>query len=102
MDKFSWDSECEDSELVKTGITVLLLAGRSTAIQKFVEDLSYKIRAKCDWSYCGGRAHVEVPKGYADKARMAISDSEWLNSYKVPYSDETWNNGTYFEVLIIY
>lgn len=102
MSNFSWDLEKEDEEITKNGTTVLLLAGRSNAIQKFVEDLSNRIEAKCDWSYCGGRAHVDTLIEHAEKAKKAISDSEWLNSYIVPYSEESWENKTYFEVLIIY
>ena len=40
--KFTWTDK-EDEELYRNGITIMWMAGRSKAIQKFVEALSYKI-----------------------------------------------------------
>lgn len=45
--KFTW-SDKEDKELYRNGITIIWIEGRSKAIQKFVEVLSYKIDSKCD------------------------------------------------------
>ena len=50
------------------------MSGRSKAIQKFVEALSYKIGSKSDFSFMGGRAHIDVSKGSYNKAVKAIND----------------------------
>lgn len=95
---FTWTDK-EDPEISKNGLIVLWVVGRSKAIQKFVEALSYKIGHKCDWSYMAGRGHIDVLKEGVDKALEAISDEEWMKQFIVPYSKETYDNDTYFEVI---
>ena len=60
----------EDEELYRNGITIMWMAGRSKAIQKFVEALSYKIGSKCDFSFTAGRAHIDVLKDGYDNIAM--------------------------------
>ena len=98
MCNFTWTAN-EDPEIFKNGIRVLWIAGRSTAIQKFVEALSNKIGHKCDWSFSAGRAHIDVMKDGYDKCIEAINDEEWMSQFIVPYSKETYDDGTYFEIL---
>lgn len=95
---FTWTNQ-EDPEISKNGLIILWVAGRSKAIQKFVEALSYKIGHKCDWSYIAGRGHIDVLKEGVDKALEAISDEEWMKQFIVPYSKETYDNDTYFEII---
>ena len=57
--KFTWTDK-EDEELYRNGITIMWMAGRSKAIQKFVEALSYKIDSKCDFSFTAGRVYIDV------------------------------------------
>lgn len=92
--KFEW-SDKEDGKIFSEGIAVAWMAGRAEAIQRFVEALSYKIGHKCDWSYTGGRAHIDVlPDGYI-LAIEAINDKDFMKDYIVPYSEENYENGTY-------
>jgi hypothetical protein len=95
---FTWADE-EDEELYRNGSTILLVCGRTKAIQKFIEDLSYKIGYKCDFAFSAGRAHIDVPKEHADEAIEVISDDKFMNKYIVHYSNESYENETYFEVL---
>ena len=96
--KFTWGDK-EDDELYRNGKTILWVSGRSKAIQKFVEALSYKIDSKCDFSFTAGRAHIDVSKDAASKALDVINDEEFMKQFIVPYSSETYNNETYFEPL---
>lgn len=96
--KFTWGDK-EDEELYRNGKTILWVAGRSKAIQKFVEALSYKIDSKCDFSFTAGRAHIDVAKDAASKALEAINDDEFMKQFIIPYSRETYDNDTYFEPL---
>lgn len=89
----------EDKELYRNGVRILWIAGRSKAIQKFVEALSYKIGSKCDFSFVAGRAHIDVSKDCYDKAVKAINDEEFMKQFIVPYSEETYDNETYFEII---
>ena len=95
--KFTWTDK-EDEDLVKNGITVLWALGRTKSIQKFVEDLSYKIGYKCDWSWSAGRAHIEIPKEAIDKYHELI-DYHFIAKYIVEYSEETYNNENYFKII---
>ena len=95
---FTWTDK-EDEELYRNGITIMWISGRSKAIQKFVEALSYKIGSKCDFSFTAGRAHIDVSKDSYDKAVKAINDEEFMSQFIVPYSDESYDNETYFEIL---
>lgn len=98
MSKFTWTNK-EDDEVLKKGITIMWADGRSQAIQRFVEDLSNKVGYKADWSFQGGRAHIEmIPEG-VDAAIKLINDDEYMKQFYVPYSDESYNNGTHFERL---
>lgn len=98
--KFTW-SDKEDEELYKNGICIMWVAGRTKSIQKFVEELSYKIGHKCDFSFTAGRAHIDVSReeGVYEKALEAIKDQEFMNKFIVPYSKETYDNETYFVIL---
>lgn len=96
--KFTWTDK-EDEELYKNGITIMWMAGRSKAIQKFVEALSYKIGRKCDFAFSAGRAHIDVPNEVYDKALEVISDKDFMKQFIVQYSRETYENETYCEVI---
>lgn len=96
--QFTWTDK-EDDELYKNGITIMWMAGRSKAIQKFIEALSYKIGYKCDFSYTAGRAHIDVSKEGYDKAVEAINDEEFINQFIVPYSKEAYDNETYCIII---
>lgn len=95
---FTWTDK-EDENLYRNGITVMWMAGRATAIQKFVEALSYKIGSKCDFAFTAGRAHIDVSKDAYGKAVDAINDKKFMSKFIVPYSEETYDNGTYCEVI---
>ena len=96
--KFTWTDK-EDEELYKNGITIMWVVGRAKAIQKFVEALSYRIDSKCDFSFTAGRAHIDVLKDGYDKAIEAVNDEEFMRLFIVPYSEETYDNETYCEVV---
>ena len=96
--EFTWTDK-EDNELFKNGITIMWMAGRTKAIQKFIEALSYRIGYKCDFSFVAGREHIDVPKDGYEKAVEAVNDSEFMNQFIVPYSDETYDNETYCEII---
>ena len=96
--QFTWIDK-EDDELYRNGITIMWMVGRSKAIQKFVEALSYKIGSKCDFSFTAGRAHIDVLKDGYDKAIEAVNDEEFMRQFIVPYSEETYDNETYCEVI---
>lgn len=94
---FTW-TDTEDDELYKNGITIIWVVGRQKAIQKFVEALSYKIGYKCDFAFTAGRAHIDVSQeGYA-KASDVLNQG-FVNQFIVPYSKETYENETYFELI---
>lgn len=97
--EFTWNVDKEDEDLYRNGITVMWVAGRSKAIQNFVESLSYKIGSKCDFSFTAGRAHIDVFKDWYDKAVEVINDKNFMKQFIVPYSEESFDNDTYFEVL---
>ena len=96
--KFIWTNK-EDEELYKNGITIMWMAGRAKSIQKFIEALSYRIDSKCDFSFTAGRAHIDVLKDGYDKAIEAVNDEEFMSQFIVPYSEETYDNETYCEVI---
>ena len=96
--KFTWTDK-EDDELYKNGITVFWVSGRTKAIQRFVEVLSYKIGSKCDFSFTAGRAHIDVSKDGYDKAIEVINDKEFMKQFIVPYSTESYDNESYFEII---
>ena len=96
--QFTWTDK-EDEELYRNGITIRWAAGRTKAIQKFVEALSYKIGSKCDFSFTAGRAHIDVSMNSYKKALEVINDEEFMKQFIVPYSEETYDNETYFELL---
>ena len=95
---FTWTDK-EDEELYKNGVTIIWIAGRTKAIQQFVEELSYRIGSKCDFSFSAGRAHIDVSKDAYDKAVEVVNDRKFMKEFIVPYSKETYDNGTYFEVI---
>lgn len=96
--EFVW-SDSEDTELYKNGVTVMWIAGRTKAIQKFVEELSYKSGYKCDFSRIAGRAHIDTSKEGLKEVIKVIKDKEFVNKFIVPYSEESYDNETYFEPL---
>ena len=96
--QFTWTDK-EDDELYRNGITIMWMAGRSKTIQKFVEALSYKISSKCDFSFIAGRAHIDVSKDSYDKAVEAVNDESFMRQFTIPYSDESYDNETYCEIL---
>lgn len=96
--KLTW-TDREDEELYKNGITIMWMAGRAKAIQRFIEALSYKTGSKCDFSYTAGRAHIDVLKDGYDKAIEAVNDKEFMRQFIVPYSEETYDDETYCEVV---
>lgn len=96
--KFTW-SDKEDDELYKNGITIMWMAGRTKAIQRFIEALSYRIGHKCVFSFAVGRAHIDVPKEGYDKAFEAVCDVGFMDQFIVPYSEESYENETYCEVI---
>ena len=96
--KFTW-TDREDEELYKNGITIMWMAGRAKAIQRFIEALSYKIDSKCDFSFIAGRAHIDVSQEGYDKAVEAVNDEEFMKQFIVPYSRETYDDETYCEVI---
>ena len=96
--QFTWTDK-EDEELYKNGITIMWMSGRTKAIQKFIEALSYKIGSKCDFSFSAGRAHIDVSKEAYDKAIEVVNDEEFMKQFIVPYSRETYDNETYCEVI---
>ncbi len=93
-----WSDERSDAMIFDHGRTFAWGQGRNPATQKFVEALSRRIMAKCDWSYAGGRSHFEALPGYAHAAAVALRDEEWLARFLVPYTDESWENGTFFRL----
>lgn len=98
--KFIWTDKCDD-QLFKSGSVIMTVCGRSSACQKFVEALSYKIDAKCDFRQTCGRYFILVPKDKVNEAIKVIT-TDWLNQFVVKYSDESYNNETYFEPVTIY
>lgn len=95
--KWTWTNQ-EDDFLYKNGVCVAIVTGRTKAIQKFVEALSYKIGTKCDFAFSAGRAHIDTHPDYVEKAIDAIKDKNFMTQFIVPYSEETYNNETYFEI----
>ena len=87
------------ANLYENGITIIWAVGRTKAIQKFVEALSYKIGSKCDWSFTAGRAHIDVLKDDYNNAIKVIEDKEFLNQFIVPYSEESYDAETYFNII---
>ena len=97
--EFTWSDDKEDEDLYKNGVILIWVAGRTKAIQKFVEALSYMIGSKCDFSFVAGRAHIDIYKDAKQRALVTINDEEFMNQFIVPYSQESYNNETYFEIL---
>ena len=54
---------------------------------------------KCDFSFIAGRAHIDVLEEGYDLAIEAVNDEEFMKQFIVPYSQETYDNETYFEIL---
>lgn len=97
---FTWEAK-EDDELYNNGITVVVAVGRSKAIKKFVEALSYKIGYKCDFAFAAGRAHIDVSEEGYEKCVEALKDDEFISQFVVPYSKEAYDDETYFEIAQI-
>ena len=75
---FTW-TEQEDDEILKNGTTIMWAAGCTKAIQRFVENLSNKVGVEA--------------------ALKLIEDKEYMKQFYVEYSDESYENETYFERL---
>lgn len=99
--KFTWDPVHEDPEIRDHGKIAAYAYGKSDALQAFVEALSIKINAKCDWEYAGGTAHIDALPGNLAAARAAIRDEAWIGQFLIPYSDESIADGTYFQIGVI-
>lgn len=93
--KFIWTDE-EDKEVLLKGTTIMWADGKSKNIQEFVETLSNKVGAKADWSFQGGRAHIEIMPEGVEAALKLINDEEWMKQFIVPYEV---NKDAYFERL---
>lgn len=100
MSKFTWSSEKTDPELFENGHTVRMMAGRSSAEQKFVEALSDRVDSKCDFRVACGRIIIlcKPDEKVITKVNEAFNDKDFMSKYLVKYSDETYENGTYLEV----
>ena len=96
-DKFKWDKNKEDRELYMNGIVCAWFAGRTTSIQRLVEELSYKTGHKCDFSWFSGRAHIDVMPEGVNSVTKLLNDEIFMKDFIVPYSRETYDNGTYLE-----
>lgn len=94
-EKFTWDPEECDNHLFKEGSPVFTAVGRSKAAQKVVEALSYEIDSKCDFRIVAGRIIILVDKEKTDDA-FDILYSDWIKGYVVPYSNESYDDETYF------
>ena len=92
-------SDSEDTELYRNGVTFMWAAGRTKAIQKFVEELSYKAGHKCNFAWTAGRAHMDTSREGLSKVMETIRDGKFVNKFIVPYSKESYNDETYFEPL---
>jgi hypothetical protein len=97
--KFEWDFNQEDDYIYRYGVHLMWVCGRKEAIQKFVQALSQEVGKKCDFAFTSGRAHIDVYSDVYDKACEVISNSDFMSKFIVPFSHESWNDGTYFEVI---
>lgn len=95
MPEFTW-GEKEDQEVLEKGITIMWAEGKTKRIQSFVEALSHKVGVKVDWSFQGGRAHIEVMPGGLLMARRLIKDKEFMGQFYKSYNDDP---DDYFERL---
>lgn len=100
-EKFSWNGDEEDPYIRNNGYTIMIAAGSTRLIQKFVEALSLKIKAKCDWSFCGGRAHIEVLPEYVMHARGLITNPSYMSQFIKEYPYDNENERDYFQILSI-
>ena len=94
--KFTWDEDKCDDDLYNNGILLAWVYGRTQAIQNFVEALSYRTGSKADFSRFAGRAIIRVYKEAYKKSSEALTDEEFMSQFIVPYSKESYENGTYF------
>lgn len=99
MSKFTWSTEETDPELFKNGQTVRMMAGRSSAAQKFVEALSDRVDNKCDFRVACGRIMIlcKPDEKVITKVNEAFNDKDFMSKYLVKHTDETYENGTYLE-----
>lgn len=91
---FTW-TETEDKDIYENGKTVLWITGTRKAIQNFVEVLSNEIGHKCDFSYIGGRAHIDVMADGYEKAKVKVFDKKFMGKFVNKNIDDE----NYFEVL---
>lgn len=94
---FTW-SDQEDPILYNNGKRVAIILGRSKAAQRFVEQLSNDIGHKCDFAVTAGRIHIDVMAPGVEAVREKLNDHEYMKQFIVPYSKESYDNETYFEI----
>lgn len=93
-EKFTWDREKCDQNIYENGCEVLTACGSNEdAAQRFVEALSEKIGAKCDFYQSFGSIEVMTLEEHVDDALAAISDHGWLSQFVVPFPEDPkdWN-----------
>lgn len=95
LPKFTWGDR-EDPEVFTNGVTILWADAKKKRMQSFVEALSNKVGAKADWSYSGGRAHVDIMPEGAAKAMELIEDDGFMGQFLKPYDEDPED---YFVVL---
>ena len=97
---FTWKDDVADGDFLKNSVCISYAIGRSKAAQRFVEALSYKIGYKCDFTVSMGRIILRVYKcqDAIEKANEALCDDEWMKQFIVPFSEENFDNETYFEI----
>lgn len=96
--ELTWDETESDPLIHEHGTIFAWGQGRATAINKFIAALSERIQAKCDWSYAGGRAHLDTLPAYKSIAVQALRDERWMSKFLVEYSEQSWQDGTYFRI----
>ena len=84
----------------------LMKSGKFTAAQNKAEQGEYidsisELVMICETDGFIPRYYVDEPKDKVDEAIKVIT-TDWLNQFVVKYSDESYNNETYFEPVSIY
>lgn len=93
---FTWDPESMDPEIYERGLIVGWFDAGRKAMDNFVVALSNRIGAKCDWSYCGGRPHVDTLPENFNRAQEAIKDEAWMKSFLKPFNESEMNLKDWF------
>ena len=91
------DDEKEDPDIYRHGITILWAAGSKVAINNMCRQLSKDCGVKVDWSYTGGRAHIDTMPDNVEIVMSFLNKNDtYLNQFICDY--ETDSN-MYFEIL---